>query len=215
MKLSIVMPARNEAGNIGVTLDALTARLQREHIDYEVVVVNDGSSDATADEVQRRAAADPGVVLISNGPPHGFGRAIRAGLDAFTGDAVVIVMADNSDSPDDVVSYFYILRDQADCAFGSRWLRRGSVIDYPLFKRVINRLANSFIRLLFRTSYNDVTNACKGYRRYVIEGCRPLLSPHFNLTVELPLKALVRGYSYRVIPISWRNRKIGKSSLHL
>jgi len=210
-----VIPARNEARNIGPTLDALRARLGREAIRYELVVVDDGSTDATADEVAARAAVDPGVRLVRNPGPHGFGHAVRSGLDAFTGDAVAIMMADGSDSPDDLVRYYDILRDRAECAFGSRFLPGAEVVGYPRFKRGVNRLANWFIKVLFGLRYNDVTNAFKGYRANVIEGCRPFLSPHFNLTVELPLKAIVRGYSHETLPISWRQRAHGVSSLKL
>ena len=215
MKLSIVIPARNEAGNIGATIDGLRTRLRRESIDYEILVVDDGSSDGTCSEVEARSATDSGVRLERNTGLHGFGRAIRYGLERFSGDAVVIVMADASDNPDDVVRYFYILRDEAECAFGSRFARGGKTYDYPRFKLFVNRLSNLFIKTLFRLPYNDVTNAFKGYRAEVIRGVQPLISPHFNLTVEIPLKAIVRGYSYKVVPITWRNRKTGKSSLHL
>ena len=74
---------------------------------------------------------------------------------------------------------------------------------------MLNRVVNSGIRLLFRSGYNDTTNAFKAYRREVIETVQPLLSNHFNLTVEIPLKAIVRGHSYAVVPISWRNRTAG------
>jgi dolichol-phosphate mannosyltransferase len=215
MRLSVVIPARNEAGNIGGTLDALRTHLSRQGISYEIVVVDDGSTDETAAVVQARCAGDPGVRLVPNEGAHGFGYAVRRGLDAFTGEAVVIMMADGSDPPEDVVRYFQILRDRAECAFGSRFLPGSVVEDYPLAKLVVNRLANQFIRLLFGVRYNDVTNAFKGYRAIVIDGCRPFLSPHFNLTVEIPLKAIVRGYSYEVIPIGWRQRRHGISSLHL
>jgi dolichol-phosphate mannosyltransferase len=215
MKLSVVIPTRDEAGSIGATVDALRERLTREGIAYDIVVVDDGSTDGTGAEVRARCAIDPGVRLVLNEGAHGFGYAVRRGLDEFAGDAVVTVMADGSDPPEDVVRYFYILRDRAECAFGSRFLPGSHVEDYPLPKLIINRLANQFIRLLFGVRYNDVTNAFKGYRAIVIEGCRPFLSPHFNLTVELPLKAIVRGYSYEVIPIGWRERRRGISRLHL
>jgi dolichol-phosphate mannosyltransferase len=215
MTLSVVIPARNESANIGSTLDALRATLGREGIPYELLVVDDGSSDETIAVVEARAAVDPGVRVVANSGPHGFGRAVRYGLERFTGDAVVIAMADASDDPADVVRYYRVLRDEADCAFGSRFVRGGGTIDYPRFKLAINRLANLFIRTLFGLSYNDTTNAFKGYRAEVVRGCEPLISPHFNLTVELPLKALVRGYSHRVLPITWRNRKSGTSSLRL
>jgi dolichol-phosphate mannosyltransferase len=215
MRLSVVIPARNEAGNIGLTLDQLRERLQHEGIPYELLVVNDGSTDGTAEEVQARSAVDRGVRLIHNRGPNGFGYAVRCGLDSFQGDAVAIVMADGSDHPDDLVRYYYILRDRAECAFGSRFIPGSRVENYPKVKLLINRLANLFVRLLFGVRYNDVTNAFKGYQATVIEGCRPFLSAHFNLTVELPLKSIVRGYTYEVIPIRWRQRKQGHSSLRL
>ena len=213
--LSVVIPARNEERNLGPTLDALRARLGREGIAYEIVVVDDGSTDGTPDEVLARAAVDAGVRLVRNPGPHGFGRAVRCGLDAFTGDAVVIVMADGSDDPDDLVRYYHVLRDRAECAFGSRFVPGAEVVGYPRLKLGVNRLANWFIKVLFGLRYNDVTNAFKGYRANVIEGCRPFLSPHFNLTVELPLKAIVRGYSHETLPINWRQRAHGLSSLKL
>jgi dolichol-phosphate mannosyltransferase len=215
MKLSIVIPARNEANNIGITIDNLVERLKKDGVAYEIIAVDDGSSDTTPGEVEKRACQDPNIRLVRNTGKHGFGYAIRCGLSVFTGDAVIIVMADDSDDPEDVVKYYYILRDKADCAFGSRWIRGGRVYNYPIIKKTVNRLANTFIRMLFHFRYNDMTNAFKGYRRYVIDGCRPFISPHFNLTVEIPLKSIVRGYSFEVIPISWRNRKQGVSALKI
>jgi dolichol-phosphate mannosyltransferase len=215
MNLSVVIPARNEAKNIGATLDALTSRLEQERINYEVVVVDDGSTDDTEAEVNRRCTKNERVRLVANTGLHGFGRAVRKGLEEFTGDAVIIYMADASDDPDDVVRYFYALRDEAECVLGSRFIRGSRVYNYPIIKLVLNRTANLFISALFGLPYNDITNAFKGYRANVIRGCQPLLSPHFNLTVELPLKAIVRGYTYKVLPISWRNRRFGMSSLHI
>jgi dolichol-phosphate mannosyltransferase len=216
LKLSIVIPARNEAGNIVTTITRLRDYLDAHDLhDFEVLVVDDGSSDDTGDLVRAEHEKDQRLWVARNDGKHGFGRAVTYGLDRFTGDAVIIYMADASDSPEYVVHYYYILRDEADCAFGSRWIKGSQVIDYPRFKLVINRMANAFIQLLFGLGYNDVTNAFKGYRRNVIDGCRPFLSPHFNLTIELPLKAHVRGYSYKVVPISWHNRRVGVSALKL
>ena len=216
MRLSIIIPARNEEGNVGKTLAALAAYLDSVAIhDFEILVVDDGSSDHTYDVVLAAHDRDERVRVIRNLGRHGFGRAVACGLDHFSGDAVIITMADSSDSPEDVARYYTILRDEADCAFGSRFLRESQVYDYPKFKLVINRFANFLIRLMFNLPYNDTTNAFKGYRANVIEGCRPFVSPHFNLTIEIPLKTFVRGYSFKVIPISWRNRTVGESALRL
>ena len=124
-------------------------------------------------------------------------------------------MADGSDSPCDVVTFFRTLEKGYDCVFGSRFIRGGKTVEYPKFKLIINRMANLFIQIVFGIKYSDVTNAFKAYRRDVIDGLRPFLSHHFNLTVELPLKAITRGYTYTVLPNTWTNRKGGKSKLKL
>jgi len=157
------------------------------------------------------------VVLhpIQNHGPHGFGRAISLGLDSMIGGAAVIFMADESDDCRDVVRYWEKLNEGYDCVFGSRFMKGGGTIDYPPIKLFLNRLANAFVRFLFRHGLNDTTNAFKAYRKEVIDGIRPILSPHFNITVELPLKAIVRGYNFTVIPITWRNRRSGVAKLKI
>jgi dolichol-phosphate mannosyltransferase len=215
MKLSVVIPARNEAETIEPTLREIATNLDRKGIDYEVIVVDDASSDGTAAVVERVGAENPRVRSLRSHLSSGFGFAVRAGLEVFEGDAVAIVMADGSDDPSDLVLYYELLEEGYDCAFGSRFLPGATITDYPTVKLVINRVVNWGIRLLFRHRYDDTTNAFKAYRREVIEGISPLLSNHFNLTVELPLKAIVRGYSYAVLPTSWRGRKGGRSKLDL
>ncbi len=213
--LSIVIPARNEAGSIASTVKHLHVELELHHVPHEIIVVDDASVDDTVEVLQRVRSEMPELSIVKNPGPHGFGRAITRGIDAMKGDAVVIMMADESDDCRDVVRYWTLLQEGYECVFGSRFLRGGGTIDYPRVKLVINRVANFFIRVLFAFRLNDTTNAFKAYRRTVIEGCRPLISPHFNITVELPLKAITRGYSWISVPITWRNRRIGKSKLRL
>jgi dolichol-phosphate mannosyltransferase len=215
MKLSVVIPAHNEEETVAETVEGIVAALSREQIEHEVIVVDDSSSDGTAAVVAGIAEQHPQVRCLPSPFRNGFGFAVRAGLDAFEGDAVAIVMADGSDSPEDLVTYQRQLEAGYECAFGSRFVHGARVIDYPRSKLIMNRIVNWGIRVLFRHGYNDTTNAFKAYRREVIENLRPFLSNHFNLTVELPLKAVVRGYSYSIVPISWTNRKAGVSKLSL
>jgi dolichol-phosphate mannosyltransferase len=215
VKLSVVIPAHNEEGSIEATVTTLASTLRGEGIDHEILVIDDNSHDRTAEIVARLSENDPNVRVRRNHLPGGFGHAVRAGLEHFTGDAVAIVMADLSDDPKDVVVYHRLLERGYDCAFGSRFIAGSKVIDYPGHKLWLNRVVNWGIRVLFRHGYNDTTNAFKAYRREVVEAVQPLLSSHFNLTVELPLKAIVRGSSYAVVPISWRNRQEGVSKLKL
>jgi dolichol-phosphate mannosyltransferase len=215
MLLSVVIPARNEADSVITTLTAIATELRSAQIQHELLVVNDGSTDGTAAAVMAAALTYPEIRLITNPGPHGFGHAVRTGLRSYSGDAVAIMMADNSDSPKDLVIYYQQLQRGAECVFGSRFIAGGGTNDYPVHKLVINRMANLFIQTLFRLPLNDTTNAFKCYRRHVVDGLQPLISPHFNLTVEMPLKAIVRGYSYCIVPITWQNRAHGVSKLKL
>ena len=215
MKLSIVIPAHNEEGCIESTIEQLAEVLDREKIDAEILVVNDNSSDGTEQKCVELSRKHGNFRCVNNDPPNGFGLAVRRGLAEITGDAVAVFMADASDDPEDLVRFYRELGEGFDCVFGTRWSQGGKTYEYPWFKRVVNRLANHFIRVLMHTRYDDITNAFKMYRAEVIRGCQPILSHHFNLTVELPLKAIIRGYTYSVLPNSWTNRKTGISKLQI
>ena len=216
MKLSVVIPAHNEVESVGETVLATVAELEKHGIEHEILVIDDASTDGTGDFVRGLSTEHPTVRCERSRRPPGFGYAVRSGLDLYTGDAVAIMMADLSDSPKDLVLYFRLLEQGYDCAFGTRFGHGGGrVYDYPRFKLVLNRIVNLGIRILFQHGFNDTTNAFKAYRRHVIDQVQPLLSAHFNLTVELPLKAIVRGYNYGVVPITWTNRQHGVSKLRL
>ena len=213
--ISVIMPARDEAGCIRSTIEHQHVELQIAGIPHEIVVVDDGSKDDTWAILQDLSQKIPEVRPLQNTDGHGFGRAVTFGINHSIGDAVVIVMADASDDPRDVVMYWKELNSGYHAVFGSRFIKGGGVVDYPWVKKVLNRAANGFLQLMFRHGLNDTTNAFKAYRRTAIEGCKPFLAPHFNLTVELPLKTIIRGYSWSIVPITWRNRKTGESKLKI
>jgi dolichol-phosphate mannosyltransferase len=216
MKLSIVIPAYNEEESITETIDQIEEAFSQVSIDHEIVIVNDNSKDNTAQVLEELSKKYPAVKYYTNLGPNGFGYAVRYGLDRYSGDCVAVMMADLSDSPYDLIRYYTtMLEGNYDCVFGSRFMKGGKVVDYPFVKKVINRIANLIIRVVMRIKYNDTTNAFKLYKREVIEGVKPILSPHFNLTIELPLKAIIRGYSFAVVPNSWTNRKFGVSKLKI
>lgn len=215
MKLSLVIPAHNEEGCIEKTVKAHDDALTEAGIEHEILVVNDNSTDTTEEILQRLSVELESVRYVTNTPPNGFGLAVRKGLNSYSGDAVAVVMADGSDAPENVVSYYRKLQEGYDCVFGSRFIPGGATYDYPRVKLFLNRIFNAFIRILFAIKYNDTTNAFKMYRREALDGLRPFLSHHFNLTVELPLKAITRGYSYAIVPNSWHNRTTGVAKLKI
>lgn len=212
MKLSIIVPAHNEEGRIVSTLNNIIMRLSKEDIPFEIVVVNDHSTDNTARLLDELARRHETIKVVGNSSTSkGYGLAVQEGLRHSSGDAVVIVMADGSDDPDDIVKYYRKLQEGYDCVFGSRFVKGSRLVDYPVHKLILNRLGNWFVMFLFGIKHNDISNGFKCYRREVIQGLKPILSHHFNLTVELPLKAIVRGYTYATAPISWYNRTTGVS----
>lgn len=216
MKLSIVIPAYNEEESIIETIDQIEEAFSKVTIDHEIFIVNDNSKDNTLKVLEQLAQKYPSLKYETNLGPNGFGYAVRYGLERYSGDCVAVMMADLSDSPYDLIRYYTtMVEGNYDCVFGSRFIKGGKVIDYPWVKKIINRIANFIIRMVMRIKYNDTTNAFKLYKREVIDGVKPILSPHFNLTIELPLKAIIRGYSYTVVPNSWTNRKYGVSKLKI
>ena len=215
MNYSVIIPAHNEEGVIASTLENLLGKLNASGFDFEILVVADHCTDGTQQILDGFANRDDRVRFVENREKPGFGMAVRAGLEEYKGDAVAIYMADASDSPDDLCKYFKKIEEGAECVFGSRFIKGSRVVDYPKHKYFLNRFVNYLIKFLFRHGLNDTTNAFKCYRREVVDGCKPFLSPHFNLTVELPLKAYLRGYKFESIPISWENRKAGISKLKL
>jgi dolichol-phosphate mannosyltransferase len=213
---SIIIPVRNEEALIANTCETIIKSFAQAGAgDYEIICVNDGSKDNTEQILGQLCEKYPQIRYFNSTYPHGFGLAVRRGLADFRGEAVAVVMGDLSDSPEDILSYYRQMKQGAECVFGSRFIKGSRLINYPRPKAVLNRLGNLIIRLWFRLDYNETTNAFKCYRRKVIDGIQPLVSNHFNLTVEMPLKAIVRGYSYKIIPISWTNRKTGESKFHI
>ena len=216
MRLSVVIPAYNEAESLPETVTSIYDALIQEQIPHEILVVNDNSKDNTIAVLNDLKSKCPTLTFVTNTPPNGFGLAVRKGLEHFSGDCVAIMMADLSDSPQDLIKFYRAMKEKnLDCVFGSRFIKGGVVEDYPKLKYLLNRVFNFFVKILFGLKYNDCTNAFKLYRKETIDGIRPFLSPHFNLTLEMPLKAIVRGYSFEVIPNSWRNRKFGVSKLKI
>lgn len=213
-KLSIIIPAHNEEEVIGDTLELFHNRLKEEEIPHEIIVVNDNSKDGTENILKKKTKTIKELTYINNQPPNGFGFAVKKGLEAFVGDYVALVMADASDSPDDLVNmYKTAVAKDVDCVFGSRFAEGADLVDYPKNKLFFNRFGNNVARFVFGLKYNDLTNAFKLYSKETISKIMPLKADHFNLTLELSLKSILSGASYEVIPTDWYNRTAGEAKL--
>lgn len=215
MKLSIVIPAKDEIECIEEVVADIVAECEKEQVEHEIIVSDDCSSDGTGEKLDAMLSTYKTLRVIHRNPPSGFGRAIRDGLVTITGDVVITAMGDASDDPKDIIRYFRKIEEGYDCVFGSRFINGSHVHDYPKIKLLVNRTANTFVRLLFRVDNNDLTNAFKAYRAEVIRAILPIEALYFNITVELPLKAIVRGFNFCTIPINWYGRKSGVAKLKI
>ena len=215
LTLSVIIPAYNEEKNLSRTVKDLTIIFQKEQVPYEIILVNDNSSDTTPEIIKGLMDNNSNIKTINRKPPGGFGRAIRSGMELVSGEAVVICMADSSDDPLDVIKYYNKLEEGYDCVFGSRFIKGSSVENYPVAKLLVNRIVNKIIQWIFWCKFNDLTNAFKAYRTEVIRSCGPYRACHFNMTLELSLSALARKYSICQVPINWYGRTWGSSNLSL
>ncbi len=215
MILSIIIPAKDEEGDIKNTVYEIHNHLLKNNIEHEIIVINDHSKDSTLQILNSLKNIIEELKIINNTSEPGFGLTIRLGLESYIGDIVAIVMADGSDSPEDLVKFYYKSLEDKTCVFGSRFSGGGTTQDYPTLKYIMNRIFNNLVRIVFRIKYDDITNAFKVYTKEAIEGSKPFLSNHFNLTLELPLKTIIRGYNFTIMPNSWKNRKTGISKMKI
>ena len=211
--LSILIPLRDESDNLDNIVGRFDQNLQS--INYEVIFVNDFSSDNTLQKAKTISSKKKNYKVYDN-QKKGLGGALNLGIEKTQGEYTCIMMADLSDDIDDLKVYYKkISQNEHDAIFGSRFMRSSKVKDYPLNKLILNRIFNFFVKVLFLNKYNDFTNAFKIYRSDILKGFIPLISESFNIFLEIPLKIISRGYKYEIIPISWYNRKKGKTKFNM
>ena len=213
MKLSIIIPVRNEEHGVEKIINQLQNKLKS--LSYEVIFINDFSTDNTAKVTNEIIKNKSGISLYDN-EKRGLGGAINQGINKATGEAICIMMSDLSDSIADLEKYYNIIKDEkVDAVFGSRFIKGSKVTDYPKKKLILNRIFNLITKLLFVSNYNDFTNAFKIYKKDALLKTFPLVSESFNIFLELPLKIISRKMKYKIIPISWANRKEGSSKFDI
>jgi len=215
MSLSIIIPCRNEEENIKTTIDEISNYLEGKVQNFEINIINDFSTDKTLDKV-KYISREKKFVKVFDNSNIGLGGAINLGIEKSTKKYSVIVMADLSDSPKDILSYYEeITKKNLDAVLGSRFTSISKVEDYPKKKLILNRIFNYIVKILFWHNYNDFTNAFKIYRTNTLKEIKPIVSENFNVFLEIPLKIIIRDYRFSIIPIDWKNRKAGKAKFEV
>ena len=213
--LSIIIPTYNEGKVIEVSVTEIIKTLNNE-IEFEILIIDDNSDDGTLEKISTLSVSHSNVHIYLNPLSKGFGNSLKEGIKKAKGDYVCFVTADQSDDPKDIIKYFNLLcSEEYDCIFGDRWSEVNRVKNYPRFKFLLNRFGNKFLAKVFNIEYTDITNSFKMYRKDVLIDLFPIISSHFSITIEIPLKVIYRGYKFRVTPNSWRNNDHSISNLNL
>ena len=213
MKVSIIIPIRNEELVLKKIIENLENKLG--NLSYEIIFINDYSTDNTFSLLQE-LIKNKNQINLYNNKRKGLGGAITEGINKSTGELICIMMSDLSDDIEDFKKYYKIIKEEnVDAVFGSRFINGSKVIEYPKKKLVLNRIFNITTKLLFLSDYNDFTNAFKIYKKDALLKTFPLVSESFNIFLELPLKIVSRKMKYKIIPISWTNRKEGDSKFDI
>ena len=214
MSLSLIIPVHNEEEQLKITIPKLIF-FKKKVKKLEIIFVDDFSVDKTSKIIRKFTKSKKFIKLIKN-KKKGLGSAINSGILKSKNKYICIFMADMSDDLKDLKNYFYqISNNNFDAIFGSRFMKNSFVKNYPILKLILNRIFNTFVRFIFFSEYNDFTNAFKIYKRQVLLQILPIVSEHFNVFLELPLKIIIRKYKYKIIPINWYNRKKGRSKFRV
>lgn len=215
MSLSILIPVYNEVKQLNYTVKKLQTLKKRIH-EHELIFIDDLSNDGSYKKLISLKKKFSKIKVYKN-TRKGLGSAIKIGIEKSRKKYVCIFMCDLSDDVNDIEKYYKTIKNNPllDAVFGTRFSKNSKVKNYPYFKLTLNRIANNFIRLFFISKYNDFTNAFKIYKKSILIKLFPLVSENFNIFLELPLKVITRKLNYKIIPINWYGRKIGKSKFKI
>ncbi len=213
LSLTVLIPIRDEQENIKIISDEILNKISCNN--FELLFINDFSQDNSENELKKLAEKYSQIKYINN-DKKGLGGAISTGIHKSSGKFICIMMSDSSDTVEDLNKYYEVISgDDLDAVFGSRFIQGGKVVEYPKLKYILNRLGNLLAKFLLWTDLNDFTNGFKIYKKDTLLGLYPLVSEGFNIFFELPLKTIIRGYKYKIIPISYYNRTVGEAKFKI
>ncbi len=207
MNLSVVVPAYNETQRILPSIAAIVQYLDQHHPDFEVVVVDDGSSDGTAQLVQETFAADGRVRVLSYQPNHGKGYAVRFGLRHAEGDLVLFSDADLSTPIDQLERMLVAIAGGADIVIGSRAHAEAEIrARQPFYREAGGKLFNLLVRVLVLRDLHDTQCGFKLFRRAAVTPILDRLhTDGFAFDVEILALARAHGAAIAEVPVVWIN----------
>jgi glycosyltransferase involved in cell wall biosynthesis len=202
---SIVIPAYNESARLGATLDKVLAYIHGQKWDAEVIVVNDGSRDNTAEIVRTLAAKDPALRLVENPGNRGKGYSVRNGMLNSRGQIVLFSDADLSSPIEEAPKLLQALEDGADIAIGSRWLRAETQTQrQPLHRQLFGRIFNLILRLTLGLQFKDTQCGFKAFKQPAVQAIFPLQKiERWGFDPEILFLARKLGFKTKEISVAW------------
>jgi glycosyltransferase involved in cell wall biosynthesis len=202
---SVVIPAYNEAARLGATLEKVLAYVHAHGWNAEVIVVNDGSRDTTADIARRFAAKDPLLRLVENPGNRGKGYSVRNGMLNAKGDVVLFSDADLSSPIEEASKLLKALEEGADIAIGSRWLRAETQTQrQPLYRQLFGRIFNLMLRLTLGVKFKDTQCGFKAFKKPAAQAIFPLQKiERWGFDPEILFLAKKKGFRVLEIPVAW------------
>jgi glycosyltransferase involved in cell wall biosynthesis len=204
-KYSIVIPAYNESARIGATLESVIACVRTHGWPAEVIVVDDGSKDGTAEVVRAIAVNAPEVRLIQNPGNRGKGYSVRAGLLQAGGDIVMFTDADLSAPIEEAERLFAAIESGADIAIGSRWLKSSRQTHrQPLYRQFFGRCFNIVARTVMGLKFADTQCGFKAFTHQAAQTVFQLMTiERWGFDPEILFIGLARGFWIIEVPVSW------------
>ena len=211
MKLSIVIPAYNEAENIGQVVRQIEEALD---FDFELIVVNDHSLDATSSIVRGLGRTYANLRLMDNRRPAGFANALRSGFECASGELVMPIMGDLCDDLSTVKRMLEKMEQGNDLVCASRYIKGGARLGGSKVKGFFSWFVGRSLCSMIGLPTHDIGNAFKMYRRKVIESIE-IEAKGFEISMEIALKAYFLGFRITEVPTVWKEREKGKSSFKM
>jgi glycosyltransferase involved in cell wall biosynthesis len=202
---SIVIPAYNEGSRLGPTLERVLAYVHAQRWDAEVIVVNDGSRDNTAEIIRAFAAKDPMLRLVENPGNRGKGYSVRNGMLSAHGGVVLFSDADLSSPIEEAPKLFAALSAGADIAIGSRWLRAETQTQrQPLHRQIFGRVFNLLLRLTLGLKFKDTQCGFKAFKQSAVQAIFPLQRiERWGFDPEILFLARKFGFKVQEVPVAW------------
>ena len=206
--LSIIIPAYNEEKRIGATLDKIHSFFKTKNYDFEVMIVDDGSTDRTAGVVAASGLAKEGKLsILKNRSNRGKGFSVKNGILNSNGEYLLFTDADLSTPIEDVDKLLKEISKDYDIVIGSRALKDSAVmVHQSCYREFMGKVFNFFVKTLLIKSFNDTQCGFKLFKREPArEIAREMLINGFAFDVEMLYLAKIKGYKVKEAGVAWEN----------